>query len=94
MSRMKKAVEKILEDNQNTPQKGAPKLRNSEDSKTMLLTGGGDMSDILRQKRGEVEEFQARARRLVESMRVPDLTHIPERYYNYPYKYFLSLIWL
>jgi hypothetical protein len=35
--------------------------------------------ESLRVKRIEVEKYQDRARRLVETMRVPDLTYIPLR---------------
>ncbi|XP_035710497.1 uncharacterized protein LOC110853448 isoform X2 [Folsomia candida] len=81
MAKMKKAVEKILEENQRAPAKQHQAKIRTDVSSTVLNPGqmGGEVSDILRYKRAEVEEYQGRARRLVEIMRVPDLTHIPLR---------------
>lgn len=79
---MKKAVEKILEENQRGPaNQHQAKLNRSEASQQTVGTGitSIEATDILKAKRTEVEEYQIRARRLVEIMRVPDLTHIPTR---------------
>ena len=38
------------------------------------------INDTLKTKREEVEKFEIRAKRLVEIMRVADLTKIPNRY--------------
>lgn len=85
MSKMKKAVERILEENQQhiPANKGnASKLTVKKIHASFSLPMGHSLSEVaelLRVKRSEVDEFQARARKLVETMRVPDLTHIPVR---------------
>lgn len=85
MSKMKKAVERILEENQRIPVAGhgaVSKLAAKKASLSLSMPMGPSLSEVaelLRIKRAEVEEFQGRARKLVETMRVPDLTHIPIR---------------
>jgi len=80
MAKMKKAVERILEENQAQPakQQQQPKTQQS-DTSGLAGMNLSDIAELLRQKRTEVEEYQARSRRLVETMRVPDLTFIPIR---------------
>ncbi len=82
MAKMKKAVEKILEENQRAPAKQHQAKINRSDVKSVGsgILNSFEVSEILRTKRTEVEEYQARSRRLVEIMRVPDLIHIPIRY--------------
>jgi len=83
MAKMKKAVEKILEENSSIPMQQQNKVpevgRLSVAYPLMTTMSGSDVTETLRIKRQEVEEFQERARRLVETMRVKDLTHIPIR---------------
>jgi hypothetical protein len=81
MAKMKKAVEKILEENQSAPSKKTTKKTNNDPSQLYTATlSVSDVAEMFRQKRAEVEEYQGRSRRLVETMRVPDLTYIPIRY--------------
>lgn len=82
MSKMKRAVERILEENQRVPTK-KDKDKEKQNIRTSLLANAGpslsEMAELLKLKRMEVEEYQGRARKLVETMRVPDLTYIPAR---------------
>jgi hypothetical protein len=82
MARMKKAVQKILEANQL-----AGNVKTANEGKRMSIgessergPGFSDETEVIRNKKQEVERFQDRTRRLVEAMRVPDLTYIPIRY--------------
>lgn len=83
MSKMKKAVERILEENQRVPAKNTKSTKPSTKIKNSFSQPMGpslsEVAELLRVKRMEVEEYQGRARKLVETMRVPDLTHIPVR---------------
>lgn len=80
MARMKKAVQRILEANQ-LAGSGGPKEKRLSNYEALMDRNGvmGDESDILHKKQ-EVERFQDKTRRLVEVMKVPDLTYIPVRY--------------
>ncbi|CAG7733298.1 unnamed protein product [Allacma fusca] len=87
MARMKKAVQKVLEvnlekstmaiinANQKKPFKYEHKYSTVADNLEL-----GDTVVALRMKKLEIEKFQEKAKRLVESMRVPNLTYIPKRY--------------
>jgi len=85
MAKMKKAVEKILEENQRVPANnklahgGGGKVNRSETLQVLNPALRNDISEILRVKRMEVDEFKTRGRRLVDAMRVPDITYIPTR---------------
>lgn len=80
MTKMKKAVQKVLEANQAHP---VPVIRKGYlDQKIDEDNAKPDFLETLRLKRVEVEKYQDRARHLVETMRVPDLTHIPNRFRN------------
>ncbi|CAG7729315.1 unnamed protein product [Allacma fusca] len=82
MARMKKAVQKILEANQLASSTGTGKndKRLSMGETGDKNSGFTDETEVIRGKKQEVERFQDRTRRLVEVMKVPDLTYIPVRY--------------
>ena len=87
MARMKKAVQKILEENMAAvvaiPGDVGNKSRADTTRQSTNTEHGGSENDsnaLLRIRKLEVERYQDKARRLVDCMRVPDLTYIPERY--------------
>ena len=87
MARMKKAVQKILEENMAAavaiPGELGSKSRGDVARQSTNTEHGGSENDsnaVLRIRKLEVERYQDKARRLVDCMRVPDLTFIPDRY--------------
>ena len=81
MSKMKKAVQKVLEANAMPPQLLPKKGFMDTGAATIVdyTASQAEFTETMRIKRIEVEKFQDRARRIVEAMRVPDLTFIPIR---------------
>lgn len=80
---MKKAVQRILEENL-AAAAGAILPNDGKTPRARQSTFIGEHSEndstaLLRSRKLEVERFQDKARRLVDCMRVPDLTHIPNR---------------
>ncbi len=82
MAKMKKAVTKVLEANSTAPAKQQVAVASRKgfmETKVDEAMSQVEFIESLRVKRIEVEKYQDRARRLVETMRVPDLTYIPLR---------------
>ncbi len=78
MAKMKKAVEKVLTENHSH----APSKANNQMFDFSKLEDTDETSNIveeLKYKKEVVSQYRDRARRLVEVMRVSDLTLIPER---------------
>lgn len=78
MNKIKKSVEKVLAENQlfNPSESGVrTKLRPKMSSSVFV----SHIQEMIKAKKEEVAVYQNEARRLVEIMRVPDLTFIPKR---------------
>ena len=83
MARMKKAVQKVLEENMVMAQTAEFKRDVANKSNSLASEHADDplldSAAGLRARKLEVEKYQDKARRLVDCMRVPDLTFIPGR---------------
>jgi len=80
MARMRKAVDKILAQNENRmPNKQQRDVLVELDGPTKSEQKRVVTEEMLKSRQAKIEVFEERAQRLVDRMRVSDITQVPQR---------------